>query len=119
MTGGKKLKIRSTLSQREENHPEPDFRGIGALECMSDSMADPDGQDRGKASEAQPGYTHNPRDTRDRQSSRFYCRMERVSHQRKLTAVITYVYFVQQVTLFLSVNSKNAHHYKSFGLNLN
>lgn len=48
-------------------------------------MADPDGQDREGAFEAQPGYTHNPWDTRDRQSSRFDRSMVRVSRQRKLT----------------------------------
>lgn len=77
-------------------------------------MTDPDGQDRGKASEAQPRYTHNPQDTQDKQSSRFYRRMVRVS--RKLTAVIMRILnslIQSQVTLFLCY-SKNAHHYKSF-----
>lgn len=81
------------LSQRGENLP--DFQEIGkisALECMGDSMADPDGQDREGSSEAHPGYIHNPRDTRDRQSSRFDRRMIRVIHQRKLTQQSSYVY---------------------------
>jgi len=52
----------------------------------------PDGQDRGRASEAQPGYTHNPRDTRDRQTSRFDRRMVRVSRQRKLTQQSSHEY---------------------------
>lgn len=73
MTGGKKLKLgRRFLNAGKTFIPGRGIGKISASERMGDSMADPQmARIAGGASEAHPGYTHKPRDTRDRQSSRF------------------------------------------------
>lgn len=65
-----------------------------------------DGQDRWKAPEAQLGYTRNPRDTRNRQSSRFDRRMASVSRQRKQQSSHVYIITCSH-HVYISYNRKS------------
>lgn len=88
---------------------------------MDDSIAGLDGSGSRGALEAQPGYTRNPRDTRDRQSSRFDRWMARVSRQRKQQSLHVYIIMCShhvyisynRKSRHFSVNFRNARHCKS------